>query len=190
MFGRVAACSIAAFFLVSPAFSSGETDAFANGNAPEASVAIETTHDQGQVHIPGQSSDQISDEAQDSQTQVKVAALDPVEPSIKSPAAAGRAINAPALAEPFGLNTVPVASGGILSKWNGVEADIRAENDILSRCRANAEQCPAAARNFLAIIAQGRAQTGRARIGITGTAGGNGSGNGSVSGTFTPSAVA
>jgi predicted transglutaminase-like cysteine proteinase len=166
MFGRVAACSIVAFFLVSPAFSSGETDAFADGNALDASVAIETTHDHGQLQIPGQSSDQTSDQTQDSQTQVKVAALDPVEPSIKSPAAAGRAINASALAEPFGLNTVPVASGGILSKWNGVEADIQAENDILSRCRANAEQCPAAARKFLAIIAQGRAQTGRARIGI------------------------
>jgi predicted transglutaminase-like cysteine proteinase len=70
------------------------------------------------------------------------------------------------LAAPFGLDTVPVAGGGILSKWNGVEADIQAENDILSRCRASAELCPAAARNFLAIIAQGRAQTGRARIGL------------------------
>ena len=45
MFCRVAVCSIAAFLLVSPAFSSGETDAFADVNAPEASVAIETTHD-------------------------------------------------------------------------------------------------------------------------------------------------
>lgn len=166
MFRRVAACSIAAFFLVSPAFSSGEPDAFADGNAPRAPVGIETTHDQGQLEIPGQSSDQTLDQTQDSQTQVKVAALDPAEPPIQPPAAAGRAINAPALAEPFGLDTVPVGSGGILSKWNGVEADIQAENDILSRCRVNSEQCPAAARNFLAIIAQGRAQTGRARIGI------------------------
>jgi predicted transglutaminase-like cysteine proteinase len=166
MFCRVATCSIAAFLLVSPAFTSGETDAFADVSAPEASVAIETTHDQGQLRIPGQSSDQTSDQTQDPQTQVKVAALDPAEPSIKSPAAAVRAINAPSLAEPFGFDTVPVASGGILSKWNGVEADIQAENDILSRCRANEELCPAAARNFLAIIAQGRAQTGRARIGI------------------------
>jgi predicted transglutaminase-like cysteine proteinase len=71
-----------------------------------------------------------------------------------------------AMAEPFGLNTVPVASGEVLSKWSGVEADIRAENDILSRCRAKAELCSAAARKFLAIVAQGRAQTGRARIGI------------------------
>jgi predicted transglutaminase-like cysteine proteinase len=166
MFCRVAACSIAAFFLVSPAFSSGETGAFADGDAPAASVTIETTHDQGRLRIPDQSADQTSDQIQDSQTQVKVAALDSAEPSIKSPAAAGNAINAPVLAEPFGFDTVPVASGGILSKWNGVEADIQADNDILSRCRASAELCPAAARNFLAIIAQGKAQSGRARIGI------------------------
>jgi predicted transglutaminase-like cysteine proteinase len=166
MFCRVAACSIAAFFLVSPAFSSGETDAFADVNAPAASTSIETTHEQGQIQIPGQSADQASDQTQDSQTQVKVAVLDPAEPSIKLPAAAGRAVIAPALVAPFGLDTVPVASGEILSKWKGVEADIQAENDILSRCRASAELCPAAARNFLAIIAQGTAQTGRARIGI------------------------
>jgi len=166
MFGRVAACGIAAFFLVSPAFSSGETDAFAGVNAPAASVVIGAAHDQGQVEIPGQSLDYTPYPAQDAQTQAKVAALDPAEQSIKSPAVAGPAIQAPALAEPFGLDTVPVASGEVLTKWNGVEADIQAENEILSRCRASAELCPAAARNFLAIIAQGRAQTGRARIGI------------------------
>ena len=166
MFCRVAACGVAVFFLVSPVFSSRETEAFADSNAPAASVAIETTHDQGQGQIPGQGSDQTSDQIQDSQTQVKVAALDAAGPSIKSPAAAENAIKAPVLAEPFGLDTVPLASGGILSKWNGVEANIQAESNILSRCRASAELCPAAARNFMAIIAQGRAQTGRARIGI------------------------
>lgn len=152
--------------LVSPAFSSGQTDAFADGNAPEAFVAIETTHDQEQLQIPSQSSNQASDQTQDSQTEMKVAALDAAEPSIKSPAAAGKAINAPVLAEPFGFDTVPVASGGIVSKWTGVEANIQADSDILSRCQASAELCPAGVRNFLAIIAQGRAQTGRARIGI------------------------
>jgi predicted transglutaminase-like cysteine proteinase len=162
MFCRVAACSIAACFLILPAFSSGETDAFADVSAPAASAAIETTHDQGQVQILDRSLDQ----KQDSQTPVKVAAFDAAKPSIKSPAAARNDINAPVLAEPFGFDTVPVASGGILSKWNGVLANVQAESDILSRCRESAELCPAAARNFLAIIAQGRAQTGRARIGI------------------------
>ena len=53
-----------------------------------------------------------------------------------------------------------------MAKWSEVEADIRAENDVLSRCRESAESCPPAARNFLAIVAQGRARTGRARIGV------------------------
>ena len=76
------------------------------------------------------------------------------------------AIQSPALAEPFGLNTVRVTSGEVLTKWRGVQAEIRAENDILALCRSSAELCPAAARTFLAIVAQGRAQTGRARIGM------------------------
>jgi predicted transglutaminase-like cysteine proteinase len=166
MFCRVAACSMAALLLVSPAFSSGDTDAFADVNAPGEFIAIEATHDQGQLQTQDQSSDQTSNQIQESPTQIKVAALDAAEPSIKSVASVGNAINVPTLAEPFGFDTIPVASGGILSKWNGVEADIQADNAILSRCRASAELCPPAARNFLAIIGQGRAQTGRARIGI------------------------
>jgi predicted transglutaminase-like cysteine proteinase len=166
MFCRVAACSIAAFFLISPAFSSGETDALADANAPTASIAIETTRDLEQLQIPAQSLDQTPDQKQGSQTQVKVATLDAAEPSIKPPATAGNALKVPVLAEPFGFETAPVASGGILSKWNGVEAHIQTDNDTLSRCRASAELCSVAARNFLAIIAEGKAQTGRARIGI------------------------
>jgi predicted transglutaminase-like cysteine proteinase len=166
MFYRVAACSIAAFLLVSPAFSTGESNAFADANAPVTSAAMETTRDEGQVQVPAQGSDQTLDQIQDSQTQAKVAALDVSKPSIKSPAAAGSPINASIPAEPFGFDTVPVASGGILSKWNGVRANIQAENDILARCDVNAELCSAAARKFLKIISQGRALTGRARIGI------------------------
>ena len=92
----------------------------------------------------------------DTQVPVRLSALDPAEPPTEAPAAA----------EPFGLAAVPVVSGQILTKWSGVEADIRSDNEVLDRCRANEEQCPAAARNFLAIIAEGRAQSGRARIGV------------------------
>jgi predicted transglutaminase-like cysteine proteinase len=166
MFCRIAARSIAAFLLVSPAFSTGESNAFADVNTPVTSAAMETTRDEGQVQVPAQGSDQTSDQKQDSRTQAKVAALDVSKPSIKSSAAAGSAITASIPAEPFGFDTVPVASGGILSKWNGVRANIQAENDILARCEANAELCTAAARKFLKIISQGRALTGRARIGI------------------------
>ena len=175
MFGRVAVCSIAALLLVSPRPSGGETSTFASVDAPAASVVIATPHDQAQEQISGQISDQISDQIpdqildpahDDTEAPAKVAALDPAEPPIESPAVAGPAFHSSVLAEPFGLSTVPVASGEVSTKWHGVEADIRAENDILSLCRASAELCPAAARSFLAIVAQGRTQTGRARIGI------------------------
>jgi predicted transglutaminase-like cysteine proteinase len=88
--------------------------------------------------------------------QTNVAALNPAEPSIHLPASVG----------PFGLNAVSVTSGELLTKWNGVEAVIRAERGILAGCRDSPERCPPAARIFLAIIAEGRAQTGRARIGV------------------------
>ena len=73
---------------------------------------------------------------------------------------------APATGQPFALDLVPVTKGGVLDKWNGVVADIRAEKDILDRCRGDARHCPAAAQRFLAIIAEGRNHEGRARIGV------------------------
>jgi hypothetical protein len=162
MFGRVVVRSIAALFLVLPAPSGGETNASAGVDAPVASVVIATPHDDAQEQVSDQMPDRTEDRAHDdTQAPAKVATLDPAEPSIESPVAAGPAIKSPALAEPFGLNTVPVVRGEVLTKWNGVGSDIRAENDILELCRASAELCPPAA-SFLAIIAQGRAQTGRA----------------------------
>jgi predicted transglutaminase-like cysteine proteinase len=171
MFGRVVVCSIAALLLVSPVPPGGETNSFASVDAPAASVVIATPHDEAQEQISRRISDQILDRTEDRAPEdapapAKVAALDAAEPTIESPVAAGLAFQSPALAEPFGLNTVPVVHGEVLTKWNGVESDIRAENDILELCRASAELCPPAARSFLAIIAQGRTQTGRARIGI------------------------
>jgi predicted transglutaminase-like cysteine proteinase len=178
MFSRVAACGVAVFLLVSQASSSGESKAFADMDALDTSAAIAIAPDQSQDQISAHSPDlqdriqnQILDQVQnpvedDAQTPVKMAALDPTERSSKSPAVAGPAVHAPDLTEPFGLTTVPVASGAILTKWSGVEADLRAENEVLARCREGAEPCPAAARSFLAIVAQGRAQTGLARIGI------------------------
>jgi hypothetical protein len=35
----------------------------------------------------------------------------------------------PAAGQPFALNLVPVTAGGVLDKWNGVVADIRAESE-------------------------------------------------------------
>jgi predicted transglutaminase-like cysteine proteinase len=143
MFGRIAACGIAAFLLVAPAHSSGETEA----------------HNQAQA----QTQDQVLDDAQ---TQAKVATLVPAEPSFKSPAVVVPGIQSSAFAEPFDLKAVPVVGGQLVAKWTGVEADIDAESKILARCNESAESCPSAAKNFLAIIAEGRAHTGRARIGV------------------------
>jgi predicted transglutaminase-like cysteine proteinase len=84
-------------------------------------------------------------------------AIDPAVPSSQTQGIA---------AEPFGLTATPVTSGGVLTKWNGVVADIRAESKILEHCRNTTQLCPAAAQKFLAVIAEGRAHVGRARIGV------------------------
>jgi predicted transglutaminase-like cysteine proteinase len=70
------------------------------------------------------------------------------------------------VSEPFGLDESPVVGGEVSAKWSGVLADIRAESDVLTRCRDDAQPCPAAARKFLAVIAEGRARGGRARLGV------------------------
>ena len=79
-----------------------------------------------------------------------------------------QAIEAPAIpavsfVEPFGREAVPIADGEILTKWNGLIAEIRSESDVLTRCREDAQSCPVAARKFLAVVADGRARDGRAR---------------------------
>jgi len=167
MFRRVAVCSIAALLLFSPRPSGGETNAFASVDGAVPVVVIATSHEQARDPISDQIPDQTEDRARDDvQAAAQIAVLDPAEPSIGSPTEVRPVIQAPVLAEPFGLDTVPVASGEVLTKWSGVEANIRAEKDILELCRLSAERCPAAARAFLAIVEQGRDHTGRARIGI------------------------
>ncbi len=89
------------------------------------------------------------------QYQVDASSPAPIEPWSQAPAAV----------EPFGLAVEPVTFGQVLSKWNGVVADISAERDILVRCRDDAAPCPRAAQKFIAVIAAGRAHDGRARIG-------------------------
>jgi predicted transglutaminase-like cysteine proteinase len=130
---------IAAFLLICLATLSGGPGAYAYASA--AAVAIATTHNESQYSA---------------KTSEKVADLDPEEPSIKSPV----------LRAPFSLNTVPIAATELLTKWTNVEADMRAESDILARCRDIAEPCPSAAQKFLAIIAEGLARTRRADIGV------------------------
>jgi len=67
--------------------------------------------------------------------------------------------------EPFSSATMPWFSGDVFDKWQDVEAQIRADSEILARCREAMTECPPPAQKFLAIVDAGRAQTGRARIG-------------------------
>jgi predicted transglutaminase-like cysteine proteinase len=159
MIRSIAACGIIAFVLIAQALSGGETNAFAREHALTASVANAGTFESARDQIPDQTQTWPHGAQQD---QVKVSALRPAS-IIPTDAAA---IQSPAFSELFSLTTLRVESGDVLTKWRGVEADIRAESDVLSRCRTSAELCPAAAQRFLAIVAQGRALTGRARIGI------------------------
>ena len=80
-------------------------------------------------------------------------------------AAAATTEQVPSTVDLFGLATEPVLVGSILARWSGAEAGIQADNQVLALCRAGGS-CPEAARRFLAIVDQGRAQDGRARIGV------------------------
>jgi predicted transglutaminase-like cysteine proteinase len=104
---------------------------------------------------------------------VKLAAL---EPPASNPPATALAPPVPRLATPgsdlphidasFRFNVLPVKSGGVLAKWTGVQAAMRTESEVYAHCRVNTETCPKAAKKFLAIVDQGRALVGRARIGV------------------------
>jgi predicted transglutaminase-like cysteine proteinase len=64
----------------------------------------------------------------------------------------------------FGRETVPTA-GELSSKWHALETEIEQEASVLARCRTE-QACPAAARDFLKIIAEGAGRSGLARIGL------------------------
>jgi predicted transglutaminase-like cysteine proteinase len=89
------------------------------------------------------------------QWQVNVAAFDPV-PALRAQPELGL----------FGLDSIAVAGGEILTKWSQVAAGIAADRDVLRRCREAAATCSTAAQKLLAVIAEGQAHEGRARIGV------------------------
>ena len=66
--------------------------------------------------------------------------------------------------EPFDELAVPVASGDVPDRWHLIQTEIAADVSVLDRCLAG-QECPAAARAFLDIVAQGRGRNGVARIG-------------------------
>lgn len=53
-----------------------------------------------------------------------------------------------------------------MTKWSRVENDISFDKNILTSCNETTTECPSAAQKFLAIVAEGRKNAGRARIGV------------------------
>jgi predicted transglutaminase-like cysteine proteinase len=152
MLGRIAAC--AAVVLVWPICTQA-SDGDGPLLLPEIVVTIAP-----QPPGAGQDNTAIKQQASLSENITAAAAFDRVEAAVTSkPVIRSQA-------EPFGLDAEPVRTGAILSKWGGVEAQIKAEDRILAGCRAGGAWCPRAARRFLTIIDDGRRRNGRARIGI------------------------
>jgi predicted transglutaminase-like cysteine proteinase len=175
MFGRVAASALAwglvAVLVIWPAASGDDNGAFVQANAPPSAVAADPAAEpfraeaenqarlEEPVQEPQQNRKSVQDEKPEQDNEHRSA-------QIATPDTAEHQTAPPALPEPFGLETLPVAGGPIVDKWNGVTAAIASDRKILAGCRESAERCPAAARGFLAAIAAGSTQTGRARIGL------------------------
>lgn len=66
--------------------------------------------------------------------------------------------------EPFGLFTFRAPEGLLWRKWRGVEAALAAEQTVLDRCRADANDCPSHAAQFLRLINAVNSKAGRERL--------------------------
>jgi predicted transglutaminase-like cysteine proteinase len=68
--------------------------------------------------------------------------------------------------EPFGLPVSAIADGALREKWRTVERAIEDEMLLLALCEEAPGRCTSpAAKQFLGLIADGRAREGRARLG-------------------------
>jgi len=188
MLRRVAAYCFAACLVVWPARSGSDTDTF--WSSPSAAVLAAASRaepvraestDAGAAELGKQaeSDERASAGSRLALAEAELPAKDSTADGLAAKDLQGHAAAAlaaiepippvgPATADalPFGLAAMPVSSGDIWTKWTGVEAAIQADDRILTRCRAAAQPCPRAARNFLAIVAQGRGESGLARIGV------------------------
>jgi predicted transglutaminase-like cysteine proteinase len=66
--------------------------------------------------------------------------------------------------EPFGLFTFRAPEGLLWRKWRGVEAAMAAEQTVLDRCRADANDCPSHAAQFLRLINAVNSKAGREKL--------------------------
>jgi predicted transglutaminase-like cysteine proteinase len=188
---RIAAWCVAAFLIAVPASAKVETGADANRSvapiaiaAPMGVAATAAGMSQppadapAQANIPitiqpiaqaGIQSDIQKPDQIEANAPTKLANLEPVtpdQPKAVLPYAEIPRNELPHIDAAFRFDILPVKDGNVFTKWNGVKADMRAESEIFARCRANANTCPTAAKRFLGIVDQGRALTGRARIGV------------------------
>jgi predicted transglutaminase-like cysteine proteinase len=66
--------------------------------------------------------------------------------------------------EPFGLFAFRAPEGMLWRNWRGVQADMAREQNVLDRCRADAESCPSYAAQFLRLIDAVKSKSGRAKL--------------------------
>jgi predicted transglutaminase-like cysteine proteinase len=166
MLGRVAAC--AAVLFAWPIC----TGAGGGGMMPYSGIAVAMAQEQAQQKAQQQSiatSDQTVDTEGQTRTPPRQDTHIAAPTAGAEPAPANHPVSSTPLAptaEPFGLAAERVSEGEILHKWTTVQTEIRENKKVLARCREDTSSCPLAARRFLAIIDEGRARSGRARIGV------------------------
>lgn len=66
--------------------------------------------------------------------------------------------------EPFGLFGFRAPEGLLSRKWRGAKSDIIEEEKVLERCRADANDCPSYAAQFLRLINAVKSKSGRAQL--------------------------
>jgi predicted transglutaminase-like cysteine proteinase len=93
---------------------------------------------------------------------VQLAAVSPSEtivsdqPAVTIPAIEGR--------EPFGLFGFRAPDGLLWRKWNGIQADLGKDDEVLARCRDDAASCPAHAAQLQRLIAAVKTRAGLAQV--------------------------
>jgi len=100
--------------------------------------------------------------ANQNQAPAQLAALAPSAPVHDTPA---RPAAIPQGEEPFGLTTFRAPEGALWVKWRKLESELQAEAVALAQCQAAPERCAApSAQKYLALIAESRKLSGRAKI--------------------------
>jgi len=74
------------------------------------------------------------------------------------------AIEAPVARNPFGVVAFRAPAGLLWTKWLDLETKIAREDELLRRCRVDAETCTREAFRFAALVSKAQVKTGRARL--------------------------